>query len=92
MPEIRIGDSVAIVGDGAIALYFLRLAKLRGAYVVLSGSHQDRMDKAKKFGADIVIDRHKVDDQIKAVYDALGGLVLMWLLNLPASPMFGNYV
>jgi len=73
LPEIRIGDSVAIVGDGAIALYFLRLAKLRGAFVVLSGSHQDRMEKAKSFGADVVIDRHKVDDQIQAVKDALGG-------------------
>lgn len=73
LPEIRVGDSVAIVGDGAIALYFLRLAKLRGAYVVLCGSHQDRMEKALKFGADEVIDRHQVDDQIKAVYDALGG-------------------
>ena len=74
LPEIRIGDSVAIVGDGAIALYFLRLAKLRGAYVVLTGSHADRMEKAKKFGADIVIDRHEVDDQVEAVKQALGGI------------------
>ncbi len=75
LPEIRIGDSVAIVGDGAIALYFLRLAKLRGAFVVLSGSHKDRMDKARSFGADVVIDRHEVDDQIQAVKDALGGFL-----------------
>jgi len=74
LPEIRVGDSVAIVGDGAIALFFLRLAKLRGAYVILTGSHKDRMEKAKKFGADVVIDRHEVEDQIEAVWDILGGV------------------
>jgi len=73
LPEIRIGDSVVIVGDGAIAQFFLRLAKLRGAFVVLTGSHSDRLVKAKDFGADVVINRHDVEDQTQAVKDALGG-------------------
>jgi L-iditol 2-dehydrogenase len=73
LPEIRIGDSVVIIGDGAIGLFFLRLAKLKGAYVVHLGSRKDRLEKAHKLGADVVIDRHLVEDQTKSVYDALGG-------------------
>ena len=72
LPEIRIGDSVVINGDGPLGLYFLRLAKLRGAYVVLCGNIESRLQTAKRLGADVVIDITTVEDQIQAVYDVLG--------------------
>lgn len=72
LPEIRIGDSVVINGNGPIGLFFLILAKQRGARVVSCGSGGLRQEKAKQFGADEVINYHEVDDQIQAVYDLVG--------------------
>jgi L-iditol 2-dehydrogenase len=72
LPELRAGDTVAINGAGPLGLFFLRLAKLRGAYVVLSGSRENRLEKAHQMGADHVIDINKEKDQIKAVYQVTG--------------------
>ena len=72
LPEIRVGDTVVVNGDGPLGLYFLRLAKLRGASVVLCGSIAFRLEKARKLGADATVDIRSVDDQIRAVYDIIG--------------------
>lgn len=72
LPEIRPGDTVVIVGDGPIGQFFVRLAKLRGAFVVLCGSRDHRLEKGRQFGADATINYHEVADEIKAVYDIIG--------------------
>lgn len=72
LPEIRSGDSVVINGDGPLGLFFLRLAKLRGAFVVTCGSVEHRLAKAKKLGADHILNIRDADDQIQAVYQILG--------------------
>lgn len=72
LPELRAGDSVVINGAGPIGLFFLRLAKLRGANVIVCGSHQHRIKLAEKLGADALVNIHEVEHQIKAVYDIIG--------------------
>jgi len=64
---IKLGDTVVVNGAGPIGLMFVRLAKLKGARVILAGSREERLRMAKKLGADEVIDIHQVDDQVKAV-------------------------
>jgi L-iditol 2-dehydrogenase len=44
-------DSVAIIGDGAIALLFARVAVLRGAMTFVAGRHETRLDIARDYGA-----------------------------------------
>jgi L-iditol 2-dehydrogenase len=73
LPEIRVGDTVVVNGNGPIGLFFVILAKQRGAHVISCGSGGLRKAKAEKFGADEVINYHEVDDQIKAVYELTGG-------------------
>ncbi len=72
MPDLRIGDSVVIVGDGQLGLYFLRLAKLRGAFVILCGKHW--LEKATELGADAVIDANKTPDLKEEVYKIVGSI------------------
>jgi L-iditol 2-dehydrogenase len=72
LPEIRIGDTVVVLGDGPIGQFFLCLAKLHGAQVIVCGSRHHRLEKAMQFGASATIDYHAVPDQIKAVYDLVG--------------------
>jgi L-iditol 2-dehydrogenase len=47
--------SIAILGDGAIALLFARVAVLRGAAVTVMGHHSDRLEIAQHFGARTVL-------------------------------------
>lgn len=50
-------ESVVLVGDGAIALLMLQLAKLRGAgRVLVAGKHTGRLEVARALGADAVVD------------------------------------
>lgn len=55
--EIKVGDTVCVVGGGAIGLLLVQLARLSGAAkVVLSEPNAVRREKALQLGADLCID------------------------------------
>lgn len=55
--QIQMGDIVAVQGLGLLGLYGCAMAKTRGARRVIGlDGVADRLEAAKKFGADIVID------------------------------------
>jgi len=64
---IRLGDTVAINGAGPIGLFFLQLAKLKGARVITCDLSKERLEIARTLGADETVDASKVDDQVEAV-------------------------
>ncbi|MBI5961263.1 MAG: alcohol dehydrogenase catalytic domain-containing protein [Chloroflexi bacterium] len=71
--KVRIGESVAVIGCGPIGLMILRLAKLSGAKAVYAFDQFGwRLDKAKSWGADEVINITETD-AIKALIKANGG-------------------
>ncbi|MFW9856727.1 MAG: zinc-binding dehydrogenase, partial [Candidatus Thorarchaeota archaeon] len=54
--EIRLGDTVAIQGSGPVGLMTALCAKLSGAFhVILLGGPQHRLDIARKFGIETLI-------------------------------------
>lgn len=67
------GDTVAVIGDGAVGLCGVISAKLRGAKrIILMSRHADRQKLGKEFGAtDIVEERG--DDAVKKVMDLTNG-------------------
>lgn len=71
--EVKEGDTVAVIGDGAVGLCGVIGAKLRGAKRIISLSHhEDRAKLAKEFGAtDIVSERG--DDAVKKVMELTDG-------------------
>lgn len=55
--RIQMGDVVAIQGLGLLGLYGCAMAKSRGARLVIGlDAVPDRLEAARKFGADVVID------------------------------------
>jgi len=67
------GDSVAVVGPGAIGLMAVQCAKALGAgKVILTGTRDERLALGKKLGADVVINLKK-EDPIAAVKRETGG-------------------
>ncbi|WP_422444800.1 zinc-binding dehydrogenase [Thermoanaerobacterium sp. DL9XJH110] len=65
--DIHPGEVVVINGAGPIGLMFTKLAHLKGAKVITVDLHDERLKKAEKLGADIVLNASKLNDQIEAV-------------------------
>lgn len=70
--EVKPGDTVVVMGDGAVGLCGVIAAKLRGAKRIIAMSrHADRQQLAKKFGAtDIIPERG--DEAVKKVMALTG--------------------
>ena len=49
--NVRVGDSVAVIGAGPIGLLFVHAAALAGAHVIAIAKHQAQADAARALGA-----------------------------------------
>lgn len=65
--NIKLGDTVVINGAGPIGLMFIRLAKLKGARVISTDLKDERLNQAKKIGADELINGSNVSDLVEEV-------------------------
>lgn len=73
--EVKDGDTVVVMGDGAVGLCGVIAAKLRGAKRIIAMSrHEDRQKLAKEFGAtDIVPERgDKAVERVMALTNNVG--------------------
>jgi threonine dehydrogenase-like Zn-dependent dehydrogenase len=76
LAEIAFGDSVVVQGAGPVGLCAAALAQLRGAgSVTVIGGPEVRLDAARRFGVDTVIDiADSTSEQRRAqILDATGG-------------------
>ncbi len=65
--KIQLGDVVCVIGHGPIGLMLARLAKLKGAKVIVVGRNPFKLEKARQFGADDLVDITAVSDPVEAV-------------------------
>lgn len=71
--NVTVTDAVAVIGDGAIGLSVLEVAKAAGAKrTALIGHHQVNLDIAKKVGADIAVNS-ATSDEVEAIMQLTGG-------------------
>ena len=57
---IKAGDSVLVQGTGGVSLFALQLAKLLGARVIATSSHDEKLARAREMGADETINYREV--------------------------------
>ena len=79
LSELKLGDTVAVLGAGPIGLFCLQVAKAAGASaVIVSEPAPARADAARTLGADAVIDptRQDVEAEVVALTDGLGPQVV----------------
>ena len=68
------GDTIAVLGPGAIGLMSVQCCKAVGAgKVILTGTRDDRLELGKKLGADWVINV-KSDSPVKKIRELTGGI------------------
>jgi L-iditol 2-dehydrogenase len=70
--KAQLGDCLVIIGSGQMGLQQVSIAKLVGATVVSSDTLDWRLEYAKKFGADYVINPSR-DDPAHVVKEITGG-------------------
>lgn len=74
LAQIKDEDIILIIGTGMAGILHIQLAKLKGAKKVIGADiNPNRLDLAKKFGADNVIDaKDNLPNQVKALNEGNG--------------------
>lgn len=105
--DLRFGDTVILQGAGGLGIYACAVAKAAGAeMVVIIDGIADRLDLARRFGADHAINLERIPDakarikEIKRLTGGRGGDVVMELVGRPdavpegiaMTSMMGRYV
>ncbi|MGH8183717.1 MAG: zinc-dependent alcohol dehydrogenase family protein [Rhodanobacteraceae bacterium] len=72
--HVTSGQSALPLGTGAVSLFALQFAKLRGARVILLSSSDDKLARAKSLGADVGINYRRHPEWYALVRDATGGV------------------
>lgn len=71
--DVTITDAVAVIGDGAIGLSTLEVARAAGAKkTALIGHHEGNLEIAEKVGADIAVNSAK-SDEVEEIMQLTGG-------------------
>ncbi len=81
------GDhTIAIFGQGPVGLSATQLAVAMGARVIALDTSVERLNRAKEFGADVLIDPSKSNDVVAAIRDSTHGLGAHLSLDASSAP------
>lgn len=70
---VKSGDTVLVQGTGGVSLFALQFAKLAGARVIALSSSDEKLERAKRLGADVGINYRTTSDWQVAVKEATQG-------------------
>ena len=76
--KIELGNDVVVIGNGIMGAFHIQLAKLKGARVIVCEVDNDRIEVAKKVGADIIINSKETNaiEKVKELTDGRGADVV----------------
>jgi NADPH:quinone reductase-like Zn-dependent oxidoreductase len=66
------GETVLLLGTGGVSVFGLQIAKSAGAKVIITSSSDQKLERARKLGADAVINYKTTPDWGKAAADLAG--------------------
>jgi NADPH:quinone reductase-like Zn-dependent oxidoreductase len=69
---VKAGETVLILGTGGVSIFALQMAKLHGAQVIVTSSSDEKLTRARRFGADAVINYKTIPDWDKEVLRLTG--------------------
>jgi NADPH:quinone reductase-like Zn-dependent oxidoreductase len=71
--EIKAGDTVLVLGSGGVSIFALQFARMFGARVIATSGSKAKAERAKKMGAQAVIDYRAMPDWDQEVMKLTGG-------------------
>jgi NADPH:quinone reductase-like Zn-dependent oxidoreductase len=78
--RVKAGETVLVWGiGGGVALAAMRIAKLQGARVIVTSSHEAKLESAKRLGADVTLNHtiRKVSQEVRALTGKRGADVVI---------------
>ena len=83
---IDAGDTVLVYGAGTVGLTVVQVAKLHGARCIVADLDEARLERARSFGADVIINSRttSVPDAVRGENDGLGPTVVIDGAGVPA--------
>jgi NADPH:quinone reductase-like Zn-dependent oxidoreductase len=66
------GETVLLLGSGGVSIFALQIAKSAGAKVIITSSSDEKLERARKLGADAVINYQTTPDWGKAAANLAG--------------------
>lgn len=72
--HLTAGQSVLLLGTGGVSIFALQLAKSHGAHIIITSSSDDKLDRARELGADVLINYKTHPDWEKEVLTATDGI------------------
>lgn len=84
--NIELGDDVVVIGVGIMGAFHIKLAKLRGARVIACEVDEERLEVARKMGADILVNSREVNaiERVKELTEGRGANVVFCTAAIPA--------
>lgn len=71
--RLKAGDTVLVQGTGGVSIFALQFAKAHGAEVIVTSSSDAKLERAKRLGADHLINYATTPEWSKPVHDLTGG-------------------
>jgi NADPH:quinone reductase-like Zn-dependent oxidoreductase len=72
--RLKTGDTVLLLGTGGVSIFALQFAKLSGARVIITSSRDEKLERARKLGADETINYRTFPDWSVRVHELTGKL------------------
>jgi D-arabinose 1-dehydrogenase-like Zn-dependent alcohol dehydrogenase len=95
---LKVNDYLVIQGAGGLGLFASAIGKTMGATVIIIDGVDSRLEEARKFGADYVIDMKKFDtiearlEEINRISGGLGADVVLDVAGVPKAFEEGIYL
>lgn len=90
--HLKGGDTVVCLGTGGVSLFALQFAKMHGARVILTSSSDEKLEVARRLGADELINYRNQPDWEKAVVALTGGRGADLVVEVGGSGTFDKSV
>ncbi|HYV04575.1 MAG TPA: NAD(P)-dependent alcohol dehydrogenase [Blastocatellia bacterium] len=84
------GETVLVQGTGGVSIFALQFAKLAGAQVIITSSSDEKLERAKKLGADHGINYKTTPDWDKRAKELTGGLGVDHVIEVGGAGTFGK--
>jgi NADPH:quinone reductase-like Zn-dependent oxidoreductase len=88
--DLTAGDTLLTLGTGGVSIFGLQLAKALGARVIITSSSDDKLERAKDLGADVVINYRRNPEWGKAARDAARGRGVDHVLEVGGASTFAH--
>lgn len=90
MGGLKAGETVLVQGTGGVSIFALQFAKLAGARVIVTSSSDEKLERARKLGADFGVNYTTSPDWEKRAKELTGGVGVDHIVEVGGAGTFAK--